>query len=140
MAMTVSRADVWVAGMKDCPGALAEKLDALAAVGANLGFVLARRAPDKPGTGVVFLTPLTGRKQLAAARKAGLRKTKSLHSLCVEAPDKAGLGAKMTAALSEAGINLRGLSAMSIGRRCKVYIAFDTTAEAAKAARLLKRM
>jgi hypothetical protein len=140
MAMKVSRVDVWVASMMDRPGALAEKLSMLAAAGANLDFVLARRAPDKPGTGVVFLTPLSGAKQLAAARKAGFRKTKSLHSVKVEGPDKPGLGARMTQVLAEARINVRGLSAASIRKQCMVHIAFDTSADAAKAARLLKKM
>jgi predicted amino acid-binding ACT domain protein len=140
MAMDVSRVDVWVAGMKDKPGALADKLAALADAGANLAFVLARRAPDKPGTGVVFLAPLSGRKQLAAAKKAGFHKSRSLHSVRVQGTDKPGLGAAMTEALADAGINLRGLSATTIGRRCAVYFAFDTTADAAKAARVLKKL
>ncbi len=58
MKLDVTRVNVWAASIKDRSGALAEKLAALAQAGANLGFVLARRAPDKPGTGVVFLTPL----------------------------------------------------------------------------------
>jgi hypothetical protein len=140
MAMKVSRADVWVAAMKDRPGTLAEKLQALAKAGANLAFVIGRRAPEKPGASVVFVTPIAGRKQFAAARKAGFRKTKSLHSIRVEAPDRRGLGAKMTAALAAAGINLRGLSAATIGKRCAVYLAFDTAANAAKAAGVMKRM
>ena len=140
MAMDVSRVDVWVAGMKDKPGALADKLAALADAGANLAFVLARRAPDKPGTGVVFLAPLSGRKQLAAGKKAGFHKSRSLHSVRAQGPDKPGLGARMTQALADAGINLRGLSATTIGRRCTVYFAFDTSADAAKAARLLKKL
>ena len=138
MAMKVAKVDVWVAPMKDCSGALAEKLAAVSAAGADLAFVIARRAPEKPGTGVVFLTPLKGAKQLAAARKAKLRKTRSLHSVRVEGPDKPGLGAKMTCALAEAGINLRGLSAASIGKNCVVFFAFDKAADATKAVRLLK--
>ena len=140
MAMKVSRMDVWVASMKDYPGAAADKLAALAAAGANLAFVIARRSPEKPGTGVMFLTPLKGGKQLAAAKKANFRKTKSLHSVMVEGPDKPGLGAKLTCALAEAGINLRGLSAASIGKRCIVYFAFDKAVEAATATRLLKKL
>jgi len=140
MAMTVSRVDVWVAGITDCPGALAAKLALLAEAGANLAFVIARRAPDKPGTGVVFVTPLKGAKQLAAARKGEFHRSKSLHGLKLEAVDKAGLGAKITQALAEAGINLRGLSAAAVGRRCVAHLALDKSADLTKAVRVLKKL
>ena len=55
MALTVKRADVWAARINDRPGGLAEKLVALAEAGVQLEFVVARRAPEKPGAGVVFL-------------------------------------------------------------------------------------
>jgi len=139
MAMKVSKVDVWAAGIKDRPGALADKLSALAAAKANLAFVIARRTSKAPG-GVVFVTPLKGARQLAAARKAGFKRTGSLHSLRVDGPDRSGIGAKMTAALAEAGINLRGLSAAAIGKQFAAYFAFDKVADAARAARLLKKV
>ncbi len=140
MALKVSKVDVWVGGLKDRPGALAEKLRALADAGAELEFLIARRAPDKPGAGVVFLTPLKGAKQLAAAKKAGLRKARSLNSVQIEGPDKPGLGAKLTEALAAKGINLRGLSAAVIGKRFVMHLALDSSADAAKAVRTLKAM
>jgi hypothetical protein len=140
VALNVTRADVWAASIEDRPGGLAGKLAALAEAGAQLEFVIARRASERPGTGVVFLTPLKGSAQIGAAKKVGFEKTKSLHSLRVEGPDQPGLGAKMTQALAQVGINLRGLSAAAIGPRCVIYLALDSTADAAKAARLLKRL
>ena len=140
MKLKVSRVDVWVASLVDKPGQLAAKLEALAEAGANLEFVIARRSPEKPGTGVLFLTPLKGAPQLRAAKKAGFRKTRSLHSVRIEGPDKPGLGAKLTEALAAAGINLRGLSAAAIGKRSIVYLALDRPADAAKAVRLLRQL
>jgi hypothetical protein len=140
VALNVARVDVWAASIEDRPGGLAEKLAALAEAGAHLEFVISRRAPDKPGSGVVFLTPLKGAAQIRAARKAGFEKTKSLHSVRIEGPDKPGLGAKITQALAEAGINLRGLSAAAIGKRCVAHIALDSSTDATKAARILKRL
>ena len=140
MTLDVARVKVWAAGMKDKAGALAGKLSALAQAGANLEFVVARRAPDKPGTGVVFLSPLKGPAQARAARKAGFKEAKGLHSVRASGPDKPGLGAKMTEALAAAGISLRGLSAASLGKKCVVYFAFDTTADAAQAVRILKKL
>ena len=139
MALNVTRVDVWAARIEDKPGGLAKKLAVLAEAGARLEFVIARRAPDKPGTGVVFLTPLKGAAQIRAAKKAGFAKTKSLHSVRIEGPDKPGLGARMTQSLADAGINLRGLSAAAIGKRCVVHLALDSSADATKAVRILKR-
>ena len=46
----------------------------------------------------------------------------------------------MTKALAGAKLNLRGLSAAAIGNRAVVYLAFDSSAAAAKAVRVLKQM
>ena len=57
MKLEVTRVEVWIASMKDTPGALAAKLAPLSQAGADLEFVFARRSPEKPGTGVVrFIT------------------------------------------------------------------------------------
>jgi hypothetical protein len=138
MALTVTRTDVWAASIVDEAGGLAAKLVALADAGAQLEFVVARRAPDQPGTGVAFVAPLKGAAQLKAAKKVGFQKTPTLHSVRIEGPDKPGLGAQLTQALAQVGINLRGLSAAAIGKRCVVYLAVDTAADATKAARVLK--
>jgi hypothetical protein len=140
MALTVSRVDVWAVGIEDKPGALAGKLAALAEAGAQLEFVIARRKSDAPGTGVVFLAPLAGAAQVRAAKKAGFQKTKSLHSVRVEGPDKPGVGARLTQALAQAGVNLRGLSAAAIGKRFVMYLALDDAATAAQAVRVLKQL
>jgi predicted amino acid-binding ACT domain protein len=105
-----------------------------------LEFVLARRAPDKPGTGVVFVTPISGVAQSRAAEQAGFRKAKSLHALRVEGPDKKGEGARLARALAEKQLNLRGLSAATIGRKFVAHIAVDTPADVADAARILRAL
>jgi hypothetical protein len=139
MAYTVKKVDVWAGEIADRPGGLASTLTAMNNAGANIEFVVARRAPDKPGTGVVFLTPIRGAKQKAAAQNAGLSTSDSLHSVRVEGPDRAGLGAKMGDALAAAGINVRGISAAALGRRAVSYFAFDSAADADAAVRVLKK-
>ena len=42
--------------------------------------------------------------------------------------------------LAEAEINLRGLSAAALGRRCVCNLAFDTAGDATKAARILRKL
>jgi hypothetical protein len=137
MAFEITRVDVWAGEIKDRPGALAGKLDAVAKAGANLDFVIARRQPDKPGTGVVFVAPLRGAKQTQAATKAGMEIAAGLRSVRIAGPDRPGLGATVTKAVGEAGINMRGLSAAAIGDRCVTYLAFETDEDAAKAIKIL---
>jgi len=140
MAMKVSKEQIWVSGIKDVPGALAAKLHALTEAGASFEFVLARRSPEKKGKGVVFLAPLKGARQLAAAKKNRVRKSKSIHAIRVEGPDKPGMGARISGAMAEAGINMRGLSAVVLGRKFVMHLALDNPADAAKAARILRKM
>ena len=140
MKLKVSRTDTWAATIDDRPGGLADKLAALAAAGANLEFIIARRAPEQRGSGVVFVTPLKGAKQFKAAEAAGFQKTSSLHSVRVEGADKPGMGAKLTSALAEAGLNLRGLSAAAFGKSYVTYLALDTAQDAAKALTVLKKL
>ncbi|HYT55782.1 MAG TPA: ACT domain-containing protein [Verrucomicrobiae bacterium] len=139
MAYSIKKVDVWAGEIADRPGGLASTLTAIQGAGSNIEFVVARRSPDKPGTGVVFLTPIKGSKQKAAAQQAGLGTSEGLHSVRVEGPDRAGLGAKMTDALAAAGINLRGISAAALGRRAVSYFAFDSAADADNAVRILKK-
>ncbi len=141
MKLKVSRAEVWATTIEDKPGGLANKLEALAKTGASLEFILARRAPERGfGRGVVFLTPLVTDAQEQKAVDLGFTKTDMLHSVCVDSADAPGLGAKMTRALASAGINLRGLSAAAVGRRCVTYFAFDTEADATKAIEVLEQL
>lgn len=140
MKMEIAKADVWAASIKDKPGALNEKLDALAQGGVNLEFVIARRSPEKKGAGVVFVTPIKGAKGISAAKKAKFKKTASLHDVRVTMTDKPGLGAKLSGAIAEAGVNLRGFSGVALGRKAIFHLAFDKAAEASKAVRVLKKL
>lgn len=140
MALRATRVDTWAATIEDRPGGLAAKLAALAAAKVNLEFVIARRAPDKPGTGVVFVTPIKGASQVKAAQRAGFTKTTALHTVRIQGPDKAGAGARIASALAEAGLNVRGFSAAAIGRTFVGHVALDTPADAAKAGRVLAKL
>ena len=139
MAYRINKVDVWAGEVEDRPGGLADKLALLTKAGANFEFLISRRAPEKPGRGVVFLTPIKGAAQKRAATETGLNTTGSLHSVRVEGDDRPGLGTKMTLALADAGINLRGISAAALGRKSVAYFAFDSADDAANAIKLLKK-
>jgi hypothetical protein len=138
MRVDVNRVDIWAASIKDVPGGLSEKLDTLANADVDLEFISARRAPDKPGKGVVFVTPIKGPKQIRAAKKAGFAKSKSLFAIRVATGNKPGYSADLAMRLAEAGLNLRGISGATISNRAVFYIAFDSSADASKAVRLIK--
>lgn len=138
--MFIERVNVWAAPIKDEPGGLANILSGLRDAGADLDFVIARRAPDQPGKGVVFATPLRGDREVGAAAVLGFDVTHRLHELRVEGDNEPGVAAKLTEAFAAAGINLRGLSAAVIGTRFIMYIGFDTAKDAEKAEGILKKL
>lgn len=138
MRMDISRVDVWATGMDDRPGGLAKKLDALAQADIDLEFVNARRAPDVPGTGVVFLMPIKGAKQVRAARKAGFEKTKSLHGIRIATGNKPGFSAEIAKKIAAEGINLRAFSGAAISNRAIFYLGFDTNTDANRAMQVLE--
>ena len=138
MRLDVSRVDVWVAELEDRPGGLAEKLETLATAGIDLEFVSARRAPEKPGTGVVFVAPIGGARHVRAAREAGFEKSESLHAIRIDTGNKPGFSAELTKLLADAELNLRGFTGEAISNRALFYIAFDSSADAGKAVRRLK--
>lgn len=137
MAYTFSTVEVWAGPISDRPGGAAKMLSALSRAGVSLEFVIARR--DKPGKGVLFCAPITGPKKAGAARRAGLKPSDTLRSLRVTGPDAPGLGACLTEALAEAGINVRGLSGAALGRKAVFYLAFDNEKDARTARQVLKR-
>ena len=140
MGLSVSAIQVWTASIEDQPGALAEKLAALAEADANFEFVLARRKADLPGEAVVFLAPVKGVRQIDAAKQAGFVQTDEFHAVRVEGQDRPGLGAEITKALANEGINLRGLSAAVVGKQFVIHLALDSEEEAANVNWLLKRI
>jgi hypothetical protein len=105
MKFKVSRADMWSATIEDQPGGAARVLDPVAKAGANFEFAFARRAPELPGKGLLFVLPVKGAKVLQAAQAAGLAKAEGIHTLRVEGADKPGASAAIVRALANAGRN-----------------------------------
>jgi len=138
MDLIVDEEDVWIATLEDKPGALATKLTALAEAGADLDFVIARRSPERPGMGVVFVTPLSGDAELKAATAIGFSAINRLHSVRVEGDNDPGIGGIITTKLAAAGINLRGFSGAVIGTRFVLHLAFDTSQLQKKAIQVIE--
>lgn len=139
METIVEHVDVWAASIEDKPGGLAGVLATLRDVGADLQFIIARRAPQEPGRGVVFVTPLQGDREIAAAAGVGFNVTQTLHSVRVMGRDRPGAAAELTQKLADAGINLRGFSASVIGSQFVAYVAVDSLDQANKALEILNK-
>jgi len=140
MSLTVTKIDVWAAQIEDKPGGLAKLLGTLAGGGANLECVIARRDPSNAGKGVAFLTPVKGANVRKAAKAEGLAPAEKLATLKVEGNDAPGLGFRITSAIADSGVNLRGLSGTVVGRKFVAYLGFDGNADADKAARALRAL
>ena len=139
MDLLVERADVWAASIPDKPGGLAGLLAILREAGADLQFIIARRAPEKPGTGVVFVTPLQSGRELRAAAVVGFNVTQTLHSVRIMGPDRPGVAAELAQKLAEGGINLRGFAASVIGPQFVAYVGLDSLEDANKAVEILEK-
>ncbi len=140
MKFKVSRAEVWSATIEDRVGGAAAVLDPVAKAGANFEFVFARRAPEQPGTGLLFVLPVKGAKAIKAAQEAGLAKAEGIQTVKVEGSDKPGTIAVITSGLASAGISFRAFSASAVGKKFSCYLALDSVEDAAKAASVLKKL
>jgi hypothetical protein len=138
MGLLVERADVWAANIPDRPGGLAEVLTALREAGADLQSIIARRTPEEPGKGAVFVTPLRGDAEIRAAAQVGFNVTRRLHSIRLIGPDRPGAAAALTQKLADGGINLHGFSASVIGTQFVAYLSVDSLEDATRAIEILK--
>ncbi len=139
MDLLVEPVDVWAASIPDRPGGLAGALEPLREAGADLQFIIARRASDKPGSGVVFVTPLQGDQEIQAAAETGFNVTQRLHSVRIIGANRPGVAAELTRRLSEQGINLRGFAAAVIGTQFVAYLGLDSVGDANKAIAVLQK-
>ena len=140
MKLKVKLAEMWTATIDDQPGGAARVLDPLAAAGANFEFALARRAPETPGKGVLFVLPVKGKKVVSAAQAAGLARTEGVHTVKVEGGDRPGTSAAIARALADAGVSFRGFSAIAVGRKFAAYLALDSAEDAARAVSVLRKL
>lgn len=136
MAVAVKKATLWRKEVENRPGELASALEPLAQAGADLRVVMGYRYGENKAA--IELYPVAGRKSVAAAQQAGLSAS-SLATLVVEGDNKPGLGHAIAKAISDAGINLSFVIAQVIGRRYSAVLGFENDADAANAARLIKK-
>ena len=140
MSFKMQRVHVFHAEVEDKPGGIALRLKKLAEAGAHLEYVYSQRSIAKPGMGDLYVAPIHGNGELAAAKAAGMHEVGEPIVMRVEGDDKAGLGGRVTQAWEMAGINLHGLVMSVVGGKFIGYATFDTVADANKAATILAEL
>ena len=138
MAVAVKSITLWRRELEHRPGALAESLAPLPEGGVDVQILMAYRIPGDPQRGAVELYPITGRRQSAAAERAGFSAS-SIPAVLVEGDDAAGLAARMTRSLADAGINLDFVVGQVIGRKYSAVFGFESQDGARRAISLIKQ-
>jgi hypothetical protein len=137
MGFKLDRVHVWSGEVADEAGGVATKLKMLAQAGTNLEYIYTRRQPEKPGTGLLFVAPVSGPLQVRAAKAAGLHEVDNPVVLRVEGDNSQGLGHRLTQQWAEAGLSLQGLTLAVLGAKFVGYASFDTVTDANRAAAIL---
>ena len=134
----VERVSVWSASLADKPGGLSNILKCLDEAGVDLDFIIARRAPEDPGKGIFFVSPLQGDHEIRAASTLGFAISGSIAAVRVEGENEPGAAARLTDLIADADINVRGFSGAVLGRRYIAYIGFDSPGDANRAANIIQ--
>lgn len=136
MSFKMDRVHVWSGEVEDKAGGTASKLSFLAQAGANLEYIFTKRLPDKPGKGVLYVTPITGQRQVSAARAAGLSETDYPVVHRIQGDNLQGLAHRVTQAWAMAGISFQGLTMAVMNDKFIGYAAFDSVGDANQAAQI----
>ncbi len=137
MAITVKKITLWRRELGDHPGLMAETLRPLAAYGISLKVAMGYRQPGG-STAVIEVSPVSGKKAVAAAESEGLAAS-NIPTLLVEGDDRPGIGYAFARAIAAAGINLDFLVAQVVGRKFSAVFGFGNEADAKKATGLIKK-
>ncbi len=140
MDVFVEKEEVWAASVQETPGALAATLSALEDAGADLDFIIMRRAPEKPGTGVIFVTPLLGDREIGAAAEAGFSVAGRLNSVRVEGANEPGIFTRLAQVIGDHGIRVRGMSAAVSGPRFVAHFGLDSADDQKAVIELLSQL
>jgi len=137
MGFKLDRVHVWSGEVADEAGGVASKLALLAQAGANLEYIYTRRQADRPGTGILYVAPISGPLQVRAARSAGLMEAHNPVVLRVEGDNRAGLAHRLTQQWALQGLSLQSLMMSVLAQKFVGYAAFDTVEDANRAAAIL---
>src|SRR5262245_51891957 len=139
MALTVKKIVLWRKEAENRSGILANALAPLASAGTDIQVVLAYRFPGQESKAAIELYPVTGKKSATAANEAGFSAS-DIPALLVEGDNRAGLGFATSQAIADAGISLDFVVAQVIGRKFSAVFGFESEADAAKCAAIIRKV
>lgn len=139
MAVTVKKVTLWRCEVENDPGTLDGVLGPLADAGADLQVVMGYRYPGESGKAAIEVFPVSGKKVIAAAQKAGLAAS-SIPTLMVQGDNRPGLGHGVARAIADAGINLAFLVAQVVDAKYSAVIGFENEEQATQATTLIKKV
>ena len=137
MGFKLDRVHVWATEVADQAGGVAAKLSTLAQAGCNLEYIYTRRQADRPGTGILYVAPVSGPLQVRAAKASGMTEVDNPVVLRVEGDNQAGLAHKLTQRWATEGLSLHSLMMSVLGQRFVGYVSFDNVQDANRAAAIL---
>ena len=105
----IKKFPIWSVEVEDVAGATTGIYKVLADAGADIKFALGRPRSNKPDEAILFLAPIEGKEQQAAAKRAGMIPRPDVVGLQVDGPNRKGGNFKLTAALSHANVTVRAL-------------------------------
>ena len=138
MAISVKEITLWRREIANQPGTLAGTLAPLAEAGVNFRVLMGYRYPGNESKAAIEVFPISGKKQMTAAERAGLNAAE-FPALLVEGDDRPGLGHRFATAVSERGINMSFLVAQVVGRRYSAIFGFERQEDARAAAAVIKK-
>lgn len=136
MSVNITKAVIWKIDTPNTPGAISTTLNPLAEHGVNLDLVMGFTNPDKTVASIEVF-PVNSTKAQKEARKAGFSKAE-YPCIVVQGKNEAGLGRRITSALSEAGINVNFFVAQAIGSQYVGLFSFEAQSEANLAVKVLR--
>lgn len=138
MAVSVKKIVLWRKEVENKAGMLANALAPLARARTDIHVVMAYRFPGHESKAAIELYPVTGKKSAAAAKEAGFAPS-SIPALLVEGDNRAGIGYETAQAIAASGISMDFLVAQVIGRKFSAVFGFESEADAAKCAGIIRR-
>ena len=137
---TIKKFPIWCAEIDDVVGATTGLFKVLADAGADITFALGRPQSTKPGKALLFLSPIKGKEQEAAAAKADIVFRPDVVGVEVQGPNRKGGNFKLAAALAHANLSVRALVTTVIGEKFTAVFALQSEEDADEAIKVLRKV
>lgn len=139
MDIKVRKVRLWRTEVSRRSGALAAALEPLAQHGADLKVIRVRAAPGRTQRNVVEVYAGDGQRAALAARAAGFSQTPAT-AVLLQGDNRPGFAYEVANAVAWAGIGVRDYEAGVVGRKFSSTLTFDSEADAAKAATIIRKV